>query len=425
MTAERGPSRRAVAEWIPSLVSVLGAVLLAVYLAEQRFLYWPLDLTSRGFLVGFFVAMVFIAPVLGGGYWLARTDLPTKRYPRIGKWILGGSAFFLSINLPVMAVMTFDDFAFRVSWGRWATSIGAAGGLLVGYIEARAIQRELQAQRAAIRAEEAENQRQWFDYLNGLLRHEVLNTANVIVGYASLVLEDDDIDPATQTQLETIHRQGENMTKVIRDVQVLIETTSDIAHLEPVDLSSALDSELSQLRDTYDSVTVEATIPDGVTVRADELLPRIFSNLLRNAVEHNDGDPEVRVNVDEGDDTATVRVADNGPGIPDGERSTLFERGDNTGAKHGLGLYLVRTLVERYGGSAELTETGPEGSVFAVELPLSETPPEVGPGERPEVDGQRVSSPRDDSGRGDAPRADSPRGDTPRADGGHSTGSTK
>lgn len=370
MTPERNAGRRFDEELLPRLVMALGGLLLLVYVGEMLLLYEDQPFTSESALVGFFVAIVFILPLVGGGYALGRSDLPPRRYPRIGKWIVGGLGFFVSINLPVMAVLTFGDFAFRISWSRWAASVGAAGGLLVGFIEARAIQRELEAQRAAIRAEEAENQRRWLDYLNGLLRHEVLNTANVIVGYASLVLEDGDVDGTDRTRLETIHRQGENMTEVISDVRVLIEATSDVTQLEPVDLADALDRELAQLRDTYESVTVEASIPSDVTVRADELLPRIFSNLLRNAVEHNDSDrPEVRVNVAQNDDAVTVSIADNGSGVPESERETLFERGDNTGAKHGLGLYLVRTLVERYDGTVELTETGPDGSVFTVELP--------------------------------------------------------
>jgi signal transduction histidine kinase len=354
---------------MPSLVTTLGGVLFFVYVGEQIFFYTNRPFTSRTFLVGFFVAVVFIAPLLGGGYWLARSDLAPSRYPRIGKWTLGGLGFFLLINLTLMAVSRFGDLGFRFSWGRWAASVGAAGGLLVGYVEARAIQRELQAQRAAIRAEEAENQRQWLDYLNGLLRHEVLNSANVITGYASLHLEDDGLDEATASSLETIHRRGRDMTRVIRDVQVLIEVTRDTAELRPTDLGEVLADELEQVAETHENVSVEASIPDRAVVLADDLFPRVFGNLFRNAVEHSESErPEIRVTVERGEETVSVRVADNGPGVPSDERATLFDRSDNSGANHGLGLYLVRTLAERYGGSAELTETGPEGSVFTVTL---------------------------------------------------------
>ncbi|NEU57004.1 HAMP domain-containing sensor histidine kinase [Halorussus sp. MSC15.2] len=331
--------------------------------------YEFLNVFSPGFLGGFVVSMIFVSALLGGAYWLDRTDIPTERYLRIAKWVVGGMVFFFAINLVIMAISNTDDLAFQFSWGRWAANVGAAGGLLVGYVEARAIQRELEAQRAEIRAEEAESQRRWLDYLNGLLRHEVLNSANIITGYASILLDDDTLDDTTEAHLATIHRQGRNMTNVIRDVQVLLETTSEPDRLKPMNLSDVLADELDQLRDTYESVTVEASIPDDVTVLADDLLARVFSNLFRNAVEHDDSErPAVRVTVEETGDTVLVRVADDGPGIPANDRGTLFERSDNTGASHGLGLYLVRTLAERYDGRVELTETGSDGSVFTVEL---------------------------------------------------------
>lgn len=391
------PFRFAKPEWIPSLITWLGVMFFLAYLTELLVFYGLSSIYSVGALVGFFVSAVFFVPLAYGGHRLEESSISPQRYPRIANWIIGGLVFYLGINLPLMAVFPSSGLEVLIGWGRWAANVGATTGLLVGSVESRAIQRELDAQCAVIRADEAENQRRWLDYLNGLLRHEVLNTANVIVGYASLLLEDDDLDDATRTQLETIHRQGENMTKVIRDVQVLIEATSDITRFEPVNLSNALDGELDQLRDAYESVTVETSIPDDVTVVADELLPRIFSNLLRNAVEHNDSDrPEVRVNVERNDDTTTVQIADNGPGIPENERPTLFERGDNTGAKHGLGLYLVRTLVERYGGAVELTETGTDGSVFTVELPIADATP----------DSSHTDSGRADNGRTDAGHAD-------------------
>lgn len=387
MTSERDAGRRFDEGMLPRLVIALGVLLFLVYVGEMVLLYEDQPFTSEPALVGFFVAIVFILPLIGGGHLLGQSDLPPKRYPRIGKWTVGGLGFFVSINLPVMAVLAFDDLAFRISWSRWAASVGAAGGLLVGFIEARAIQRELEAQRAAIRAGEAENQRRWFDYLNGLLRHEVLNTTNVIAGYASLLLEDDDVDDPVRTHLETIHRQSQEMTDVIKDVRVLIEATHDEADLRSKDLVEVLTTEIERLCGAYDSVTVETSLPDRLPVLADDLLPRLFANLLRNAVQHNDAEcPRVRVTAERTGDTVRVRVADNGPGVPDDERPTLFERSDNTGANHGLGLYLVRTVAERYGGAVELTETGDEGSTFTVELPTPDRDEETG-------DDQAVASP--------------------------------
>jgi signal transduction histidine kinase len=331
--------------------------------------YSGFDVLSDDFLIGLFVSGIFFLALVYGGRWLARSDLSPDRYPRVVKWLLSGMGFYLAINLPMIVFWSMGGVAGKISWGRGAASVGAAGGLLVGTIEARAIQRELEAQRAVISAEVAENQRQWLDYLNGLLRHEVLNTTTVITGYAELLLEDGDFDDDT-AHLETIHRRGREMTSVIRDVRVLIDATRGETELESRDLADVLTEELDNLAATYRSVSVESSLPDQLLVLADDLLPRLFSNLFRNAIQHNDSDsPKVRVTAERTEEMIRVRIADNGPGIPSDEQSTLFERGDNTGSSHGLSLYLVHTVAERYGGTVELSETGPDGSTFAVELP--------------------------------------------------------
>jgi signal transduction histidine kinase len=80
----------------------------------------------------------------------------------------------------------------------------------------------------------------------------------------------------------------------------------------------------------------------------------------------------VSASVDEGEGVAEVRVADNGPGIPEDQRDEVFGKGekglDSPGA--GIGLYLVRSLVEIYGGDVWVEDNEPKGAVFVVRLPL-------------------------------------------------------
>lgn len=373
MKGEFGPDRPLRDEWMPWIVSGLGGLFLASFVGEHLIFYLGSNFGFEALLVGVFVSGPFILALVYGGYRLDRSDLSPERNPRVIGWMTVGLVAFLGVNLPIMLMWPAGDLPSLIAWGRWAANVGAAAGLLVGTIEAHAIQRTLAAERASLRAEVADNQRQWFDYLNGLLRHEVLNTANVITGYSSLLLEEEELDDRARAHLETICNQSEEMTKVIRDVQVLIEATQDAAELEPRNLSGILGDEVNKLRATYESVDVDVSVPDDIVVPADDLLPRVFANLLRNAVEHNDSAPaRIRVTAERSSDTVVVRIADNGPGIPEAERDALFERGDNTGATHGLGLYLVRTLTERYGGTVELAETSPDGSEFTVRLPVGE-----------------------------------------------------
>jgi signal transduction histidine kinase len=105
------------------------------------------------------------------------------------------------------------------------------------------------------------------------------------------------------------------------------------------------------------------------------MLQSVFRNLVKNAIEHNDKTvPEVTVSVSERDDTVLARVADNGPGIPDEQRSEIFGKGEKglESDGTGIGLYLVSTLVDQYGGDVWIEDNEPEGTVFTVELPKLE-----------------------------------------------------
>ncbi|WP_241432290.1 sensor histidine kinase [Halogeometricum borinquense] len=315
-------------------------------------------------------------PALGisyTGYWLRRSDIEADQYRRVVAWCLGGMAAFLSLNLVIIALWPADHFIENLGWARGSAVYAACGGLIMGVIEARAIKRARVAEREIARTKRVEAKRQWLGYMNSLLRHEVLNTANVIEGYSELLLEEDTNDLSAD-RLEVIRQQSRNLSEVINDVQVLIEATEEGHELEPVSLSDVLNESVVELRAMDETVDVEAAIPEDVFVRADRLLPRVFCNLLQNAVKHNDSAvPRVSITLATDADTAVVTITDNGRGIPEEKRETLFE-GDTRTSNHGLGLYLVRTLTERYGGAIELRETGPEGSVFTVELPRVQRP---------------------------------------------------
>ncbi|WP_167768489.1 sensor histidine kinase [Haloarcula amylovorans] len=304
------------------------------------------------------------------GLLLRRAATSPARYPRVALWCLGTAAILLAINVPLILVTPGLNTSQAVGWAHGVFTTGAAGGAVIGFIEARAIEQAQAAERARVRAAATEAERERLDYLNSLLRHEVLNNAQVIVGRAELIRDGHDED--IETHLRAIQSQSEDMTRVIDDVRTLIKAFRDDSSLDEIDLSALLKAELADLRATYDSVEVTGDIHEGVFVLGDEMMRRIFSNLLSNAVEHNDsGVPHIEITVEQTPETVAVRVADNGPGISTAERATLFERNEN--GNHQVGLFLVSVLVERYNGTIELTETGPDGSVFTVEFPSIDT----------------------------------------------------
>lgn len=110
---------------------------------------------------------------------------------------------------------------------------------------------------------------------------------------------------------------------------------------------------------------------DESRVRGDAaLLERAIVALLHNALVHADGG-EVTVETGQGDSEAWVRVADTGPGIPRDARERIFERGvrlDRSRPGNGLGLPIVRLIVERHGGTVSVDDT-PSGASFTIRLP--------------------------------------------------------
>jgi len=98
----------------------------------------------------------------------------------------------------------------------------------------------------------------------------------------------------------------------------------------------------------------------------------VFRNLLKNAVQHNDKEvAEVIVSATDHENTVTVTIADNGPGVPDSQKETVFGKGerglDSSGT--GIGLHLVNTLVSIHNGDVWIEDNEPEGAIFSVELP--------------------------------------------------------
>jgi signal transduction histidine kinase len=176
-----------------------------------------------------------------------------------------------------------------------------------------------------------------------------------------------------QKALECV-RSSINITDTAREVtETLLETDYERV---PTNLRQILSREIESAQSTNDSavVTIEDNIPD-IDVLADDMLDSVFRNLLTNAIYHNDKQtPNVRVTVSSGDSVATVKIADNGPGIPENRKDDIFNK-DECGLESqgtGLGLYLVQTLVDRYGGEISFESNEPEGSVFIVKLPIAE-----------------------------------------------------
>ncbi|ARS91211.1 PAS domain S-box protein [Natrarchaeobaculum aegyptiacum] len=236
-----------------------------------------------------------------------------------------------------------------------------------------------------------EQQRDNLQLLNKIVRHDIRNDLQLVLAYAETLeaFVEEDGEEYIRQVLEAA-REAVDITTTAREVtEVLLQQG---AERSPVGLRRVLENEIDGIRSSNEKavVAVENSLPQ-VEVLADDMLESVFRNLLSNAIVHNDAEvPEITVGATVSGDVAQVRIADNGPGIPDDQKERIFEEGE-TGLDSGgtgLGLYLVQTLIDRYRGDvwvedrAGRTPAGsrpqpddndPRGSVFVVEIPLADS----------------------------------------------------
>jgi signal transduction histidine kinase len=156
-------------------------------------------------------------------------------------------------------------------------------------------------------------------------------------------------------------------------IAVVDASSLDAAHREPVDLDEIVLAEARRLHtNTAFSVDTRGVSGAQVEGNADQLL-RVVRNLLDNAARH--ARSRVVVSLVESDTEVTLRVVDDGPGIPDADRERVFERfarlddaRGRDGGGAGLGLAIVHDVVVAHGGSVAV-ENAP-GAAFTVVLPI-------------------------------------------------------
>jgi signal transduction histidine kinase len=218
-----------------------------------------------------------------------------------------------------------------------------------------------------------EAQRDNLETLNGVLRHDIRNDLQVVTGYADLLGEKSETRDEQQ-YIHTIKKSADHAIELTQTARELSDAMLS-ANVEQgrVDLQSVLEDEVKEVQSSYPDATLKfgTSIPT-VTLIANEMISSVFRNLLKNAIQHNDKDTaEVTISITEYDDTVTVNIADNGPGVPDGQKETVFGKGeqglDSSGT--GMGLYLVDTLVSAHNGEVWIDDNEPEGAIFSVELP--------------------------------------------------------
>ncbi|RKH82591.1 PAS domain S-box protein [Corallococcus sp. AB032C] len=304
---------------------------------------------------------------------------------------------------------------------RWAVDTGSprfdADGHFLGYIgsvidisdrKQSEVEREALLARESAARHEAEEANQLKDEFLATISHELRTPLTAILGWVQLLRTGNLPAPRQERALETIERNARAQGELIEDLLDVSRIVSGKLKLDvsPVDLSAVVQQALESVRPAADArhIDVRATVDTTSSVMGDpHRLQQVAWNLLSNAVKFTPKGGHVRLVVSRRDSIVELSVEDTGQGISEAFLPHVFERfrqadGGSTRKTGGLGLGLaiVRHIVEMHGGTVSAASDGEgRGATFTVRLPLSVTQwrdPTMPPSPKPPV-AERMPSP--------------------------------
>ena len=210
------------------------------------------------------------------------------------------------------------------------------------------------------------------EVLNSMLRHDVANNQQAIMGYLHL-LQSTDLSDEQQEYVDTISRSVDENSDLLHGIRGLLENDPQDEIDEEVDIEDVVDEALEKksTRAEREGVQIKSDVGERYHVSAGPLLGQAISNLVENAVVHPDNVEIVEVGAEEvGDNQLEIFVSDDGEGLPDDfswEKGVKGEDSDGTG----VGTWLVKEIAETYGDGVEAEESDEGGAKFSMKLDLA------------------------------------------------------
>ena len=184
----------------------------------------------------------------------------------------------------------------------------------------------------------------------------------------------------TKKLTESALEETERLNNLVNDL--LLSAKLDVAYqpnFEPLNLSNLVDDLVERLIAKYPNVQFDFEKKTDIpTIEADKLgMTSVALNLLENAVKYSNEDAEIHVEMGLESGIINFEVADNGIGISDKEKKRIFDKFYRVGNEDtrttkgtGLGLFIVKQIVEAHKGTISVRDNTPKGTRFQIELPV-------------------------------------------------------
>ena len=214
--------------------------------------------------------------------------------------------------------------------------------------------------------------------------HELRTPLSSIKAMAE-TLEDGGLDdPGINADfVRRIHTEADRMTTLVNDLLELTSLQSGQADMKPqhVDLASVIREEGSRYVQVAERLGIEArvSLPDELpnVLAQEDRVRQVVRNLLDNALKFTPENGRIDITAEATNDAVEVRVSDSGLGIPPESLPHIFERfykveRSRRDEGSGIGLAIVKNIVQAYGGDVQVESREGEGSTFAFSLPIAE-----------------------------------------------------
>ncbi|MFK8212848.1 PAS domain-containing sensor histidine kinase [Haloferax volcanii] len=196
--------------------------------------------------------------------------------------------------------------------------------------------------------------REHLQVLQRVLRHNLRNEMNVVLGMAEEIREAT-ADPRVDHGAARITDHTETLLRVSEKARTAAAVLDDQRPDEVVDATETVRAVIESRRARYPAATFDLDLPPSLPVSAGPKLTQALANVVENALEHTPEDVTVRIEAKRCENDATLRVSDDGDGIPEIEWAAVFGDEDITQLSHGsgLGLWVVKWVVESAGGRVD------------------------------------------------------------------------
>lgn len=331
--------RRVGAAAVVALIGSLAVVLTVPHVIHDDATVAARAITGFGAVVGVLL--------VGAAGWLYRSETGNRGVVRVAGWTLLGTVVMAGVivltALGIYAAGPLPDHA--DSFAAVIVVVSSLAHFLIGINDVK-----------RIRAAELQREREKLSVLTRLVRHDLRNDAQVLIGFSERLATETE-KPELKEYAEQVQTTAERVGRLqagVREMQRLVDESPDPRE---VDLAALAEAAADDVKETRPDMTLNVEAAEPVRALAGERLESVLRILLGD-VARRVGESPVDLAVRTRGDTAELRIESPELAVPDAEREVVLGDADVTALQHGsgVGLWMARWLTDAYGGTFDIED---------------------------------------------------------------------